>query len=96
MVKWLHPITVQQEVSIDVEVATIVAIDFNSKTLHHRWLIEPLVNVVKPIVTKWIVATLYTDIIWILTCNSVSVVRRPYCFRLPGPKTNLSSDKVRL
>ena len=44
-VEWFHPITLEQEVAIDIEIAAVVAVDFDTEALHDVGLVEPLRNV---------------------------------------------------
>jgi hypothetical protein len=39
-VEWLHPVTLEEEVAVDIEVAAVVAADFNTQLLHNGLLIE--------------------------------------------------------
>ena len=66
-VKWLHPVTLEQEVSVDVKVARIIAADFSSERLQNIVPVQVLADIAKGRVTKVaLVFTLATDIVDVL------------------------------
>ncbi len=50
--EWLHPITLEEEIAIDVKIAGVVAIDLHTQRFHDRRLIEPLGNISKLLVAE--------------------------------------------
>lgn len=48
----LHPVTGEQEAPVEVEIATLVAVDFNSQSPEDLGLVEPLGNPAKLHVAK--------------------------------------------
>ena len=42
--EWLHPVTLEEEVAVNVEVAAVVARGFRAKRLHHSWFVEVLAD----------------------------------------------------
>ena len=43
-VEWHHPVASEQEVSVDIKVAALIAIDLSAKRFHHLRLIEPFAD----------------------------------------------------
>lgn len=63
----LHPIAVEEEVAVDVEVARIIAIDLSAKGLAHTLLVEVLAHVAHALVAKvGLVLTLSANVIDVL------------------------------
>lgn len=63
----LHPVTVEQEVAVDVEVARVVAIDLSTKCLTHVSLVEILADIAHALVAQVrLIFTLATDIVDVL------------------------------
>lgn len=66
-VERLHPVTLEEEVSVDIEVAAVIAADFNTEFLLHIGLVQELANPAKGRVAQVAgVFTFTTDIINIL------------------------------
>lgn len=64
----LHPVTLHQEVTVDVKVAAVVSANFNAKSLHDFGLVEPLGNVTKSRVAEVAaILTVAADIVDIAT-----------------------------
>lgn len=51
-VVWLHPVTVEEEVTVDVEVAGIVAVNLGTNSLQNLRLVEVLGDVAETLVAK--------------------------------------------
>lgn len=63
-----HPISSEQEVSVDIKVATFVAVNFGAKRLHHLRLVEPLADPSElSVAERSTVLALYTDVIGVLS-----------------------------
>merc|ERR1711977_26654 len=43
-VEWLHPVTLEKEVSVDIEVAAVIAADLNAKLLLNIGLVQELAD----------------------------------------------------
>ena len=69
-VKWLHPVTLEQEVSVDVKVARIIVADFSSERLQDILPVQVLADITESRVAKVV-------LIFTLAANIVDV--------LPGP-----------
>lgn len=70
--EWLHPVTLEQEVSVDVEVARIIAADFSSESVHNIFPVQVLADIAKSRVAKVAgVFTLSTDVVNILASSLV-------------------------
>ena len=66
-VEWLHPFALEKEVSIDIEVAAIIAADFDTKFLLDFFLVQIFADIAKSRIAKIAgVFALATDIIDIL------------------------------
>lgn len=66
-VEWLHPVALEKEVSIDIEVAAIIAADFDTKFLLDFFLVQIFADIAKSRIAKIAgVFALATDIIDIL------------------------------
>lgn len=64
----LHPVTSEHEITIDLPVAAFIAMDFNSKSLDSLWLIQPLRNPCKGLITQVVaILALHTDVIRVET-----------------------------
>lgn len=48
----LHPVTLQQEVAVDIKVAAIVAVHLGTKSLHDLGLVQPLGNILELVIAK--------------------------------------------
>lgn len=67
-VEWLHPITLEQEVTVDIEVARIIAADFDTKLGLNFTLVQELADPSKCRVAEVVgVLALTTDIIDVLS-----------------------------
>lgn len=75
-VEGLHPVPLEEEVTVDVKVATVVAADFNTELLLNLLLVQVLANPAKGGVAKIAgVFALATDVIDILeTCQQGSFI----------------------
>lgn len=62
-----HPITSKQEIAIHIEVATIVAVHFDTKSFHDLWFVEPFANPIKLTVTERSTGARNTHIVRVLT-----------------------------
>merc|ERR1711877_73639 len=56
---------VEEEVTVDVEVAAVVAVDLGTECLHHLWLVEVLLDPVQLVIAEAVAATLLADIVWV-------------------------------
>jgi hypothetical protein len=66
-VEWLHPVTLEKEVSVDVEIAAIIAANFGTKLSLDFFLIEIFANIAQSRVAEVArVLALATDVIDIL------------------------------
>jgi hypothetical protein len=66
-VEWLHPVTLEQEVSVDVKVTRIIAANFSSEGLQDLVSVQVLADIPKGRVAKiTLVLTLAADIINVL------------------------------
>lgn len=63
----LHPVTVEEEVTVDVKVAGVVALNFGTQSLPNFGLVEVLRDVVHLLVAKAATLALGTDIVDVLT-----------------------------
>jgi hypothetical protein len=71
-VEWLHPIALEEEVSVDIEVAAVVAADFNAKLLLDIGLVQEVADPAESRVAKVVgILALSTDIIDILASSLV-------------------------
>jgi hypothetical protein len=71
-VERLHPITLKQEVSVDVEIAGVVAADFRSEGVQDILSVQVLADIAKGRVAKVaLVLTLATDIVNVLASSLV-------------------------
>lgn len=69
-VEWLHPVALEKEVSIDIEVAAVIAADFDTKFLLDFLLVQIFADVAKSRIAEVAgVFALATDIIDILRLN---------------------------
>lgn len=50
--EWLHPVALEQEVAIDIEVAALVAVDLNSQSVLYPFLVQVLADVAEHGVAK--------------------------------------------
>ncbi|KAI7408396.1 Carboxypeptidase Y [Hortaea werneckii] len=64
-VERLHPVALEEEVTVDVEVAAVVAVDLGTECLHHLWLVEVLLDPVQLVIAEAVAATLLADIVWV-------------------------------
>jgi hypothetical protein len=62
-VERLHPITGEEEVSVDVKVARVVLADLGAESLHDLGSVEVLADPVKLIVAKTVAAALLGDVV---------------------------------
>lgn len=62
----LHPVTLEQKVPVDVEIAAVIAVNLDAESLHHSGLVEPCADPIELLVAEGMVATLGTDIIRVL------------------------------
>ena len=63
-----HPVTLKEEIPVDVKVATIVIIDFSAKGLEYFGLVEPFGDVAKLGVAKGsLIFAFGTDVVDVLT-----------------------------
>ena len=89
-VERLHPIAREEEVSVDVRVATIIAVDLRSQSLHDFWLVQVLVDPSKLGVAQIPILARHTHIVWVLASLLVrrknGVVAVDGC-RNTGPNT---------
>ena len=68
LVERLHPVTGKHEVSVDVKVASLVAVDLNTKGVHNILLVEVLGDPAKSSIAEvGRVLTLATDIVDVAT-----------------------------
>ena len=65
--EWLHPVSLEQEVSIDVEVARVVTADFRSQLLLNVLLVQVGTDPLKLSVAEATARALLTDIVNVLT-----------------------------
>jgi hypothetical protein len=66
-VEWLHPIALEKEISVDVEIAAIIAAHFSTELLLDFLLIEIFADIAQSRVAEVAgVFTLATDIIYVL------------------------------
>jgi hypothetical protein len=66
---WLHPVTGEQEISVDIKVTAIVTAHFNAKLRHNSLLVQILADPAKSRVAK--VAAILTfpaNVIYIIAC----------------------------
>lgn len=71
-VEWLHPITLEEKVSVDIEVAAVIAADFNAQLFLNISLVQELADPAKSRVAKVVgVLALTTDIINVLAGSLV-------------------------
>jgi hypothetical protein len=66
-VEWLHPVAVEQEVTVDVEVARVVLGDLSAESLHDIVAVEVLLDPVKLIVAQASTLALLANIVNVLT-----------------------------
>lgn len=101
-VEWLHPVTLEEEVAIDVEIAGLVALDLHTQCFHHRGFVEPFRDISKLLVAE--IATILTlspNIVDILASaligadQSVVAVDRSWDAR-PGAATVVATRDQRL
>jgi len=65
--EWLHPVTLEQEVPVDIEVARIVAADFGTESIHDILLVQVLADIAEGRIAKVaLILALSTDIINVL------------------------------
>lgn len=63
-VEWLHPVTFEEEVTVDVEIAAIVAIDsLDTESSHDVPLVQVLVNVAQTRIAEAAALAIYAHII---------------------------------
>lgn len=61
---WLHPVTMEEEITVNAAVAALVGLNFDTKGLHDRLLVEPLGDGVKlGVAERCHVLTLGADVI---------------------------------
>ena len=65
--EWLHPVTIEKKVAIDVKIAAFVTVNFSAECFENFRLVEPVIDIAEAFVTEIAVFTGDTDIIWILT-----------------------------
>ena len=71
-VEGLHPVTLEQEVSVDVKVARIVAADFGSERLHDIFSVKILGDIAEGRVTEVVgILALSADVIYVLAGSLV-------------------------
>jgi len=51
-VEWLHPVSLEQEISVNIEVAAVIAADFNAELLLNLFLVQELADPAKSRVAK--------------------------------------------
>lgn len=66
-----HPITSKQEITVDVKVAAVVAVDLGAEGFHNFWLVEPFANPTKLTITEGSIFAWHADIVRILSCSLV-------------------------
>jgi len=64
-VERLHPVTLEEEISVNVKVAAVVARDLGTESLHDFLLVEVLAYPVKLVVAEAVAATLLAHIVWV-------------------------------
>ena len=71
-VKGFHPVTLEEEVPIDIEIAAVVGVDFDAKARLDFRLVEPLRNVAELRVAEVAAVLAFTaNVINILACTLV-------------------------
>lgn len=70
-VVWLHPVTLQQEVAVDVEVAAVVRVDLCANGLHNLLLVEVRRDPVNLVVAEVVVTARAADIVDVLASTLV-------------------------
>ena len=43
--EWLHPVTLEQKIAVNVKVAALIAVNLHTKSLHDFWFVQVLGNV---------------------------------------------------
>ena len=67
-VEWLHPVAMQQEISIHVEIAAIIAVNFGTQSLEDFGPIEPLGDPTKlHVAQRSTIRAFFADIVRVLT-----------------------------
>jgi len=66
-VERLHPVTLEQEVPVDVEVAAVVLGNFSTESLHDLVVVEVLGDPVDLVVAEVPVLTRLADVVDVLT-----------------------------
>ena len=65
-VERLHPVALEQEVAVDVEVAALVVVDFSAEGFLHVRTVQVLADPVELVVTQAATLTFATDVIDVL------------------------------
>lgn len=73
---WLHPVTLEQEVSVDVKIARLIAADFDAKLFLDVLSVEISANPVKFIIAQTATLALLTNIVNVL---AGSLERTDHC-----------------
>ena len=68
-VVWLHPVTLEQEVPVDIEIARVIAADFDAELFLDILLIEELADPVQFRIAQVAILALLTDIIYVLASS---------------------------
>jgi hypothetical protein len=66
-VEWLHPVTLEEEVAVDIKVAAVIIADFNTKLLLDICLVQVLADPAKSRVAEVVrILALATDVVNVL------------------------------
>lgn len=76
-VEWLHPVTLEKEVSVDIEIAAVIAADFDAKLLLNFLLIQILADVAESRIAE--VARIFALPTNIIDVLASSLVRTDEC-----------------
>ena len=66
-----HPVTSKQKVTVDVEVAAVVAVNLCAKSFHNLWLVEPFADPCELLVTERSIFAWHADIVGVLSSSLV-------------------------
>jgi hypothetical protein len=79
-VEWLHPVTLEEEVSVDVKVATVIGADLDTEFCLNILLVEVLADPSESGVTQVArILTLATNIIDVLLKLALVIKRNNLC-----------------
>ena len=89
--KWLHPISLEQEITVNIKVAAIIAAHFSAKLLHNLVLVQIFADPSQSRVAEIArILTLATDVVNVLMKSEIMIMHETNMY-VP----DLSSDRGR-